>query len=146
MNGWKSALRAYKDPWFWSAIIVAPVVWFSLHTTGFTVMQSIDARTFIFIGFIYPILEEFVFRSGFQSWLLQRAYFRKSCRGISLANVVVSIVFALMHWRVHVSVSGLFVFFPSLVFGFFRDRYKGVYISIFLHCFYNIGLMQWPYW
>jgi membrane protease YdiL (CAAX protease family) len=56
-----------------------------------------------------------------------------------LANLITSAVFAIAHLYGHSPPWALATFFPSLVFGLFRDRYNSLSAPIALHVFYNAG-------
>jgi membrane protease YdiL (CAAX protease family) len=66
---------------------------------------------------------------------------------MSLANWVTSLCFAASHLMWHSGLQALTVVVPSLVFGYFRDRYGRITPSVALHVFYNAGfvwLFAWP--
>jgi len=90
---------------------------------------------------IYPILEEFVFRGGVQRYLYEKPSLRQSLLGLSLANVITSMLFAAIHLINQPPLWAALVFFPSLVFGWARDRYDHIVASIVLHGFYNAGFI-----
>jgi hypothetical protein len=48
-------------------------------------------------------------------------------------------VFVAAHFFWQVPYIAVSVFVPSLIFGYFRDRYHGIVPSILLHVFYNAG-------
>jgi membrane protease YdiL (CAAX protease family) len=56
-----------------------------------------------------------------------------------MPNIVTSIVFTGFHFIAHPPGWAIAVIIPSLVFGFFRDRYQHVLPAIILHVFYNSG-------
>lgn len=93
------------------------------------------------VAIVYPVLEEFVFRGLLQGWLLKQKWGGRKWYGISSANVAVSIVFTALHVVRRASAISVAVFFPSLVFGFFRERYNSLAVPIALHIFYNAGFM-----
>ena len=86
---------------------------------------------------IYPLLEEWIFRGNVQPWLSKRV---PGCRfGISTANLVTSLLFALLHLAAHPPWAAMAVFVPSLVFGWLRDRYGGFVPAFVMHAWYNLG-------
>jgi len=93
------------------------------------------------LAVLYPVLEEIVFRGGLQSALLEQTPFKKKFFGISLANVVTSTAFAALHLVYQPLLWACAVFFPSLVFGWARERYDSIIPSILLHGFYNLGFV-----
>lgn len=97
---------------------------------------------FLKLALIYPVLEEIVFRGGIQSLLLERPSLRKNkLFAISSANVITSILFAAAHLLHQSLLWASLVFFPSLIFGWARERYDSVLPSIVLHAFYNAGFV-----
>jgi len=95
---------------------------------------------FLSLVFVQPILEEVVFRGGLQGWLAGKDWGSRVVLHITLANILTSVVFVAMHLFYHTLLMALLVIVPSLLFGYFRDRYDGWLIpSIVLHCFYNMG-------
>ncbi len=132
----------WYDKLYWAAIMAAP-----LFCLGFLLTQvpfSIDwqkplsyPQKFILLSFIYPVLEEMVFRGllqgGLHKWLM-RGWLWK---GISWANVLTSLVFMLAHFINHSWYWAVTVLGPSLIFGYFRDKYQSITPSIILHVFYN---------
>lgn len=132
-----------KDPAFGAAILAAPIFWAVLFATG---NQSPDLAwplrfpgQFLLLCVVYPVLEELAFRGFLQGFFRQKAWGLRSAGGMSAANLVTSLVFALSHlWR-HAPLWAGLTFFPSLVFGFFRDRSGSVVPPIVLHVFYNAG-------
>jgi membrane protease YdiL (CAAX protease family) len=133
----------WRDVQFIAAIIVAPLVWgglfFTLQPTPDFLWIFKDLRKFLTLVFIYPILEEMVFRGWLQGELYDWKKGKISWKNISIANVLCSIVFATAHLFHHSMLWAMMTFFPSLIFGYFRDRYKSIYPSIILHIFYNAG-------
>lgn len=123
-------------------MLAAPVSWLILAAAGLSVnTHSPDIKLLFWSALIYPILEEIVFRGTLQPALLSRAWFRHSKGGISLANVLTSIVFAGFHLISQAPLWASLVFLPSLVFGATRDRYGNISASIVLHMFYNFGFI-----
>jgi len=95
---------------------------------------------FFMLAAVQPVLEELVFRGLLQGWLREKGGFINAFLGVGLANVLTSVVFTALHFINHAPWMAASVFFPSLLFGYFRDRYDGWLVpSIGLHCFYNAG-------
>ena len=80
---------------------------------------------------VYPVVEEIVFRGALQGWLLKKI--NRGLGPVSAANGVTSIVFTLLHGLRWQSGFSLLVIFPSLVFGYFRERSNGLIAPILLH-------------
>lgn len=86
---------------------------------------------------LVPPLEETIFRGGLQSWLLATAHGRRSSHSITVANLETSVAFALAHGLAQADPSALSVFFPSMAFGWLRDRTGRLAGAILLHGYYN---------
>ena len=84
----------------------------------------------------YPLLEEFLFRGLLQPWLLARTRAYR-VGPITLANVLTSLLFALVHVPARGGLHGLLVFVPSLAFGYFRDRHDSLWPAVVLHASWN---------
>ena len=93
------------------------------------------------VGFIYPVLEEFIFRGTLQPKLKQYAAMQHALIGITAANMITSVLFAALHLLSQPLIWAVLVFFPSLVFGWMRDYYGKLHASIALHIFYNVGFV-----
>lgn len=87
---------------------------------------------------VYPVLEELVFRGALQGWLRSHDWALRSWHSVTVANLLTSAVFMLAHLLVNPGPIALLVFVPSLVFGYFRDRYDRLHACILLHMFYNL--------
>ncbi|MDH5545922.1 MAG: JDVT-CTERM system glutamic-type intramembrane protease [Gammaproteobacteria bacterium] len=140
--------RLARDPLFWFACLAAIILWIILNVFGDAVFSfespKKDSTTFLLmVVLIYPLLEELAFRGWLQGQLLRLNRLSVTLWLVSSANVLTSIVFAGVHIVAqHAMLAGL-VFFPSLVFGLFRERYDSVLPSILLHAFYNFGWFLW---
>ncbi len=126
------------------AILAAPVLWtllFLIDSPQFSLSWIMLAPwLFLSLVLVQPLLEEIVFRGGLQGWLSSKAWGEQSIIGITYANMVTSVIFVAMHFIYHAPLMALLVLLPSLIFGYFRDRYDGWLLpSILLHCFYNAG-------
>ena len=88
---------------------------------------------------ISPVLEEIVFRGLLQEWLSKRFAQRLGC--LSLANVLTSLAFAALHLFHQSLLWSALIFFPSLVFGFSKERYQTLWAPIVLHAWYNLGFL-----
>jgi len=132
----------YRNPLFRAAILLGPLYWLSLCLYAPPVVQwdkpLLHPVWFVQLVLIYPVLEEIVFRGLLQE--LVRVYVSRAVFGpLSMANLLTSLLFAAAHLINNPAPAALLVFFPSLVFGYFRDRTGALTASVFLHCFYNAG-------
>lgn len=132
----------YRDPLFLAALGAGPVFWFGLGCWS-TVrpMAPADAISWSFLALTLwqPCLEELLFRGGLQGSMRAYTWGGELCHGVTSANVLTSCLFMLGHFWSHPPLWAAAVFFPSLLFGYFRDRYTSVSPSIVLHIFYNVG-------
>jgi len=134
--------RCIGDGLFWLAWLLGPVCWLILYLAGLPLRQSAIAIPVIFYGiFAYPILEEIIFRGAIQSALLGRDLLQRSFKGVSLACVVTSILFALAHLLNQPPLWAAMIFLPSIVFGWARERHQTLYSPIILHMSYNAGFI-----
>ena len=56
---------------------------------------------------------------------------------LSVANIVTSLLFTALHFIDHPPLWALLVLFPSLVFGYSKDRYVSLGAPVLLHVVYN---------
>lgn len=134
-------MKLIRDRQFWIAVVVAPIVWIGLwwwHPVSIDVSQPLrEPLRFAILALVYPLVEEIVFRGGLQPWLTRRL--RQRWSGVTLANLLTSIVFSLLHLFSHPPLWAAAVLVPSLVFGYFRERHDSLVAPIVLHIFYNTG-------
>lgn len=84
-----------------------------------------------------PVVEELLFRGLLQGALRRTQFGSRTLVGLSLANVVTSLLFVLLHMLRHTLPWALAVFWPSLLFGLFRDRSDSTWPPIALHVAFN---------
>lgn len=128
---------------FWAALVAALPLWgllWWLRPPAHPWLQlQANLWPAMMIVTVYPVLEEIVFRGALQGFLLRTI----RCRlpgPVSTANLLTSIMFTVLHGLRWLTGWSLLVMFPSLVFGYFRERTGGLIASILLHAFYNAGL------
>lgn len=146
MSASPSALRGllWKDPLFLLAMAAGPVCWLILATILQPVVQwgwplQLPWQ-FLVSVVVYPIAEEIVFRGLIQEMLYE--YLGSGRLGpLSVANLLTSCLFTGMHFIYHPPLWAALVFFPSLVFGFFKERTAALSAPIILHAFYNAGFI-----
>lgn len=130
--------KLFTDTQFGVALIAAPI--FTLFYSKIFQQKTdnpfwlTDNITFIFL---YPIIEELAFRGTIQEYFTR--YFKQNrvFYNLSYANLLTSFFFMLIHFVHHPIIWAISTFFPSLVFGYFKERYNNVIPSIILHIFYN---------
>jgi len=131
----------WRDAAFWVALLAGPVCWGLLLAIGQPIAGPPEWLVVAQLVLLMPVLEEIVFRGGIQAALHNRLFFARHVAGISIANVVTSIFFAAMHLFSQPPLWAALVFFPSLVFGWARDRYVSIVPCILLHAVYNAGFV-----
>lgn len=134
----------WRDSYFRAAFAAAPVFWliyylFVARREDVFAVSSNNFSEYLLVVLLYPVLEELAFRGFIQGQLLAHCFFKRECYGVTFANVVTSAIFVGFHFLSQPIIWALVVFFPSLVFGFFRDRFQCVQAGILLHIFYNAG-------
>lgn len=88
---------------------------------------------------LYPTFEEWVFRGVLQPGLLKRGHGSRAWLGITEANGWTTMAFALLHLLTHPPLWAALVVVPSLLFGWFRDRYNSIIPGLILHSTYNLA-------
>lgn len=131
-----------RDNGLWLAVAAGPVFWGLLYALDVPVSAlrwPLDAPLqYLQLALLYPVAEEIIFRGAVQEGC-HRFLPRRAIGALSLANLVTSALFSALHFLQHPPVWAAAVFLPSLVFGYFRDKYGGLTIPIVLHVFYNAG-------
>lgn len=84
-----------------------------------------------------PAIEEFLFRGVLQGTLLTTRFGPRKLAGLSTANLLTSAAFVLMHTVNHDLPWAIGVAFPSLIFGYFRDRSGSLWPPFLLHVLFN---------
>lgn len=131
---------------FWAALVAALFFWTGLILVGLPVDNLAwpiqNLQRFVLWVLVFPVLEEMTFRGWIQgelaNWCVVSGKPWKLV-GISQSNLVTSVIFTGLHVMLWWHLWAFLVFFPSLVFGYFKDRYQGVTAPIILHIFYNAG-------
>jgi membrane protease YdiL (CAAX protease family) len=135
---------SWKDPLFYAALMAGLLFWLALYLLQQPVIQwdwpLLQPWQFLVPVVFYPLVEEMVFRGLLQE-LVHEYISHHSLGLISVANLVTSLAFTAMHFIYHAPLWAALVFFPSLVFGFFKDRTGRLTTPILLHIFYNAGFL-----
>ena len=138
-------IRWYQDYLFYVYFFIAIAFWL-IYSLIFPVNLPQKALTwqqwqvFAYIVIAYPIVEEIIFRGGMQGWLRKYQWAKITILGISIANVLVSIIFSILHIIIRPDDYTTYaIIIPSLIFGLFRDRHKHIISCTVLHIFYNMG-------
>ncbi|HWS03871.1 MAG TPA: JDVT-CTERM system glutamic-type intramembrane protease [Gammaproteobacteria bacterium] len=132
-----------RDRQFFWALLIAPLLWligyYFYSPTPDWKWPLHQPRELVFLVILYPSVEELLFRGLLQGWLLERANFQRHWQGLTLANLATSVIFTVLHFLMHPPLAAASVLLPSLVFGYFRDRYGRLHAPILLHVYYNLG-------
>ncbi len=133
-----------QDPLLFAAVLAGFVCWLVLYFIQQPSVQwdwpLYEPWHFLSLVVLYPVIEEIVFRGLIQG-LVHDYISRRSLGPVSIANLLTSVLFAGLHFINHAPLWAALVFFPSLVFGFFKDRTQQLTAPIFLHIFYNAGFI-----
>ena len=98
-----------------------------------------DPVRFLGLAVAWPLVEEGLFRGVIQPALAHTRGGAREAWGVTTANAATSVLFAVAHLLAHAPVWAAATVVPSLVFGYFRDRYGSIVPGAALHVFYNAG-------
>lgn len=148
--------RPRPTPWglppdriFLLALLAALPVWVLLAVwAGSGLRAPHGLWAWVSLLLVQPLLEELVFRGLLQGWLLDLLRRRNGpwrLGPLTLANLLVSGGFVLLHLRAQPLAWALAVAAPSLVFGLLRERHGSIWPPVLVHAFYNtgFGLVAW---
>ncbi len=122
-----------RDPLFWLALAAIAALTPMLALLPGVALRPQWPPPFVFAlaVLVYPLLEEIVFRSGLQTWLLRRWPPRKSW--ITRANAMTAATFGVMHLWFHPPLWALATVLPALLFGWFYERHARLSTPVILH-------------
>ena len=126
----------YSDPTFHILLFIPVFIWLFVYKYNPSISQF-EKKYLISVILIIPIIEEVIFRGLLQTWIAKR--YNQAVGELSLANLITSSIFALLHLFTQPLSMALYTFIPSLIFGYAKDRYKRLMPSIILHSSYNGG-------
>ena len=132
----------WRDQQFWLAMAAGPVFWVAYAWLAKQPPNwggPTNWVGFLYVALVTPVIEEWVFRGWLQGRLLPERFRRTKWAGLTQANIITSIVFVSLHFLYHPPLWAASVLFPSLLFGYFRDRHKGIGACVALHIFFNMG-------
>lgn len=138
------SIRPFRSWVWWACLLLGALAAVGLATlVGIGAPGSASpgrhllAGSWPWIVFVYPLLEEIVFRGALQGWLRTRL---TAARGpLSLANLLTSLAFAVTHMLVLGQAAAAWVFIPSLFFGWTRDVHGGLAGAFVLHATWNLA-------
>lgn len=135
----------WRDRQFIAALLAGPIfwtLWWWIDSPRFDPTWPLHTPfRFLLPALIYPLLEELAFRGLLQEWLYRKPWGQVRFGPISAANWLTTALFVLAHLVHQPPAWAAAVVFPSLVFGYFRDRYQSIRPAIALHVFYNTGFI-----
>ena len=117
------------------ALLLPCPIW--IYFSDLEGINYLSANEVLMLLILFPVIEELFFRGIIQPIIHKK--FTKTWRAISTANVLTSLLFSLSHLFNHNLFWALSTFFPSLVFGWSKDRYNTLLAPLMLHCYYNAG-------
>lgn len=125
---------------------MTPKILFSLFVLGLTPVgglvaflwppASISAAALIQGVFIFPVLEEFVFR-GILLREFERMTTRCVAKHLTLANLLSTMIFVLVHWLNRDMTVAFLVLVPSLLLGKLYELSRSVSLCICIHGIWN---------
>jgi len=134
--------RFYRDGQFYLALLAGAVVALGLYLLfGPPPRVPPPLVVWLMVVLVWPLVEELVFRGLLQGELLRTRWGPRAVAGVTAANLVTTLVFVGFHFIHHPPLWAALVIFPSLVFGYFRDRHGSVYPALVLHVLYNFGYL-----
>ena len=126
----------YRDPIFQLLLFIPAIIWLLIYINN-PIISQLEKYHLIGVIIVIPVVEEVIFRGFLQPWLAKR--YNQTIIKISLANLITSSIFALLHLFTHPLSMALYTFIPSLIFGYTKERYRRLMPSILLHSSYNGG-------
>lgn len=123
--------------WAFGLVLCAglPVAW----VTGSLVPARSSVTGLLLMSLVLwqPLVEELLFRGVLQGLLLGTTLGKSQRWGLSVANLVTSLAFVLVHFVNQPAIWAVGVFVPSLLFGLFRDRTGSIWPPLALHVLFN---------
>lgn len=129
----------YRDISFAAAILAGIAVVWLLHDwmPVFSSNLTLHWKLLVSILIWQPLIEELLFRGIIQGQLSRQQWGQQALFKITAANIVTSILFVAVHMLNNPPIWSLTIFIPSLLYGYFRDRFNSVYPAMILHSAYN---------
>lgn len=128
-----------SDLHFMLAVLAAVPVWLAFGAlAGDRLQVNFAVYALISLLLVQPAVEEVVFRGALQGSLLAHGWHRH-IGPVSIANLVTTAAFAVLHLPAQPPLWALGVAAPSLVFGHVRERFDSVLPAVVLHSIYNAG-------
>ncbi len=127
------------DRLFYVALIAAPLLLLFLDAILPSWSSGIRLQFSIMLLLVMwqPLVEELLFRGVIQRQLSKCTWGQSAFLGLSVANFTTSLLFVTAHLTYHAPAWAAAVMVPSLLFGYFRDRYGHILPSLLLHAAFN---------
>ena len=124
------------------ALIAAIPFWIFLviFNNNFYCCNSLKINQLLIFIIISPICEEIIFRGAIQQYLNGK-FIGSFAPYITKSNLITSCIFVMFHFLILEIPEILLIIFPSLIFGYLRERTNSIIPPILVHCFYNMGFM-----
>lgn len=137
--GVRRSEKIYSDKLFLLAVLMGAVVLTLVHPQMPLFSTSIKLNwVFLFSLIIWqPFIEELLFRGVIQGQLSKYRWGKRAVFHITAANFLTSAAFIVVHLVNSALLWSFAIFIPSLIYGYFRDRFSSVYPSMILHGIYN---------
>ncbi len=138
-SGLNPAPGLLQDRHFWLALVAGIVTVWVLRERLPVFPADVEFGWPLLVSLVLwqPLVEEILFRGILQGQLINTRWGARSYRGISVANIASSVAFAAIHMVNSPALLSLSVLVPSLLYGYFRDRFTSCIPAIVLHCAYN---------
>lgn len=132
------------------AVLLAVPVWLGMGWfVGERMYLPADWVAWASFVLVQPVAEELVFRGIFQGQVMRLGAVNGAPRRlgpVSLANVLVTLGFVVLHLRAQPLAWALAVVGPSLVLGHLRERMGSVWPAVLVHVVYNAGFGVTAWW
>jgi len=135
-------LRVLQDPPWWLVTLGGSAAalafwWLGPFSSAAVALSSI----WLWLGVVVwqPLIEELLFRGLIQGQLLHATWGPRAAYGISVANLLTSLLFVAAHWLHHAPLWALAVLPPSLIFGWLRERHQNTWSPFVTHAAYNLA-------
>ena len=132
---WLKLKEILSDKSYLIALLLPFPIW--IYFSDLKSINYLSANEVLMLLILFPVTEELFFRGIIQPIIHKK--FSNTWRSISVANVLTSLLFSVTHLFNHNLFWALSTFFPSLIFGWSKDRYHTLLAPLILHCYYNVG-------
>lgn len=130
-----------RNAFWWACVLAAPPIAWMLAARGHGIASGEPVRDIAFL-LLWSAGEEVVFRGFVQPQLAANAWMagHRPLAGISLANLLTSVLFALAHLWQRTPLVALGVLPVSLVLGASLERSGRLWVPVAMHGYFNLAL------